>query len=102
MADDGLVPVVLEYLRLRGIPADRKQSGTLHLGGRWVNLGEPGWPDVVGCLPPAGRLLAVECKAAGKRPSEAQTERLEELRRAGALVVVAYCVADVEKALKEG
>jgi len=99
-ADAGLVPAVLRYLRLRGIPADRKQSGALRLGDRWVNLGEAGWPDIIGCLP-GGRFLAVECKAASEKPSAVQVERLGQLAAAGALVVVARGIEDVERALME-
>ena len=97
-----LVHDILRYLRLRQIPATRNQSGHLCIGGHWINLGEPGWPDIIGCLPGnGGRMLAVECKRPGQKPTWEQERRMSELAEAGALCVVAREIADIEKALRE-
>ena len=98
--ETALVHDILAYLRLRGVPATRCQSGHLNIGGHWINLGEPGWPDIIGCLP-GGRFLAVECKRPGQKLTREQERRLEELTVAGAQWVVATCLADVEQALTE-
>lgn len=59
-----------------------------------------GWPDLTGCLPPDGRLLAVECKTARDELRPEQTEVLERLSAAGALVCVPRSVDDLRAALE--
>lgn len=94
-----LVHDILRYLQLCRIPATRNQSGHINIGNRWINLGEPGWPDIIACLPP-GRFLAIEAKRPGEEPTPHQRERLAELQAAGALCVVAHDIADVEKTIR--
>ena len=53
-----------------------------------------GCPDVLACLPPGGRLLAVEVKRPhGGRLSQLQKVTLMKLKAIGALTVVATSVA---------
>ena len=102
-----LVRAVIQYLNARGAFAWRNQSGMLrgaHKGKPWaVRMGVRGMPDVLAVLPIGpfyvGRLLAVECKRRPNKPTAAQEHTMNQLRKRGALVVVAYSVADVEKAL---
>jgi VRR-NUC domain len=62
-------------------------------------MGRRGLPDVLAVLPPAGRLLAVECKRAGRKPTPDQLRALEELHKRGALVCVAHAITDVDAML---
>jgi hypothetical protein len=57
-----------------------------------------GCPDILACLPPGGRLLAVEVKRSkGGRLSQLQRVTLMKLKALGALTVVATSVADVRQ-----
>lgn len=120
-----LVRAVIQYLNARGAFAWRNQSGMLrgtHKGKPWaVRMGTKGMPDVLAVMPQMadppnweevpgtdgkwvkrsviGRLIAVECKRPGNNPTKVQEHTMAELRKRGALVVVAYDVRDVEKAL---
>ena len=118
-----LVRAVIQYLNARGAFAWRMNSGMIrgeHRGKPWaVRMGTRGMPDVLAVWPkrahhfvqessavlraeysePFGQLIAVECKRHPNKPTAAQEATMQELRKRGALVVVAYSVADVEKAL---
>src|SRR5258708_6451254 len=60
-SEAALVKAVLGYLRVvRRWPAWRNQTGALRVGRRLVRFGEVGSADVLGLIPPGGRLLAVE------------------------------------------
>jgi hypothetical protein len=65
----------------------------------WGFKAKRGWPDLVGCIPPRGRLLAIEVKAAKGRLSQEQEAELAYLRAAGALVILAKSVEDVARAI---
>jgi hypothetical protein len=126
VSETALVRAVIQYINARGGFAWRNQSGRLlgsHKGKTWaVHMGVKGLPDVVGIWPmpigvsldsadrmgwgrtatgqyAVGRLIAVECKRPGNKPTRVQEATMEELRKRGALVVLAYSVTDVEKAL---
>lgn len=108
-----LVRAVIQYLNARGAFAWRNNSGMLrgtHKGKPWaVRMGTPGMPDVLAVMPMTdgvhtygpmiGRLVAVECKRPGNKPTAIQEATMRELRKRGALVIVAYETGDVEKAL---
>lgn len=82
----------LDLLELRRIYAFRNNSGCLpDASGRPVRFGKVGSADILGLLPPRGRLLAVEAKAPGGKLTDAQREFLEGVRAAGG---VAVCVSD--------
>jgi hypothetical protein len=55
-------------------------------------------PDLVGCL--AGRMLAIECKRPGERPSPGQYARLRVWANTGALAFWADSAAYVEEILR--
>lgn len=101
--EGALVAATIAYLNARGAFAWRNQSGVVGAVRdgkvRAIRLGRAGLPDVMAALPPAGRLLAVECKRAGGRLNPDQIRAIDELRRRGVLVVVAYSITDVEAAL---
>ena len=65
----------------------------------WVSLpGSPtALPDICGVL--AGRAVYVEVKVPGKKPRKAQVYRMNKLKAAGAVVIVASSVGDTSHAL---
>jgi hypothetical protein len=82
---------------------------------RWQVLGldsqTAGVADILALIPPSegyilekqfGRLLVVECKAPGRRhnTTEAQRQFMAEAEARGAVVCVATCIEDVERALE--
>ena len=56
-----------------------------------------GWPDVIVCQD--GRLLVVEAKQPGKKPTPLQTAELARWESAGAHTMVAFGWPEVEDAL---
>ena len=66
---------------------------------RWGGgMGVTGDPDITGCL--NGRHLELEVKRRGQRPTPLQAKRLEEWRKAGALVAVVTSVDEVRNLLE--
>lgn len=97
--ESGLVGQCLRYLELLGVPAWRNNVGAMRCGERYIRFGPVGASDILGCLPPAGRLLALECKVAPNKPTTAQREFLRRVRRAGGVGAVVYRLEDLEEAL---
>ena len=54
-----------------------------------------GVADVLGIVPPVGRLLAVECKSATGRPAPDQAWFLDAVRTAGGVALVVRDVAEL-------
>lgn len=103
-AETALVRAVLEYLQLRGIPSWRNNTGAATYVDKYgrkrhVKYGVPGASDILGLIPPTGRLLAIECKAGKIKPTDKQIEFLDMVREAGGLAVVAYDLGDAFEAL---
>jgi hypothetical protein len=103
-SETDLVRNCLAYLRLRGVPAWRSNSGALRVerGGRrrvYRFSGARGLSDILGLLPPWGRLLAVECKRPGNRPTPDQQGFLDAVTAAGGLALVVHDVGDLAAAL---
>ena len=65
----------------------RKRHGT--------QMGVAGDPDLFGCLP-GGQHFEIEVKRPGHQPTDLQTARLEQWKKAGAIVGVAH---DAKEAL---
>lgn len=59
--------------------------------------GISGDPDIHGCI--RGRAFAFEVKRPGRRPTPLQEARLEEWRKAGALVAVLHSAAELDELL---
>src|SRR5262245_33120475 len=96
-----LVQACLELLALRRIPAWRANTGAARMpSGRFVRFGTPGISDILGVLPPAGRLLAVECKRAGNKPTPEQQLFLDAVTAAGGLALVVRDVTELQAALE--
>ena len=51
---------------------------------------ESGTPDILVCVPPEGRFLAIEVKAQNGKPSELQLVKINTIRKAGGLAYVVY------------
>jgi len=67
---------------------------------RWGGgMGVAGDPDIDACI--RGRSVQLEVKRPGERPTPLQLKRIEEWRRAGAVVAVVHSVAEVRAVLEE-
>ena len=51
---------------------------------------ENGTPDILVCVPPEGRFLAIEVKAQNGKPSELQLVKINDIRKAGGFAYVVY------------
>lgn len=79
---------IARWLAARGIYTDRLQCGGVRTSaGHWLALCQPGTPDRL-CIV-RGRAVFVEVKTRGEKPRAAQLKKHDELRRAGAVVIVA-------------
>lgn len=95
----------LAYLTLAGIVHWRNNSGGTYLPGgngrrQFVRFGARGSSDILGVLPPSGRLLAVECKRRGAQPTDDQRAFIERVRSAGGLALVVHDVSDLRLGLR--
>jgi len=74
----------VDLLRLRGYYVVRLQSGLFRTpDGRWIRIGEPGLPDYAALK----RDFFLEIKAAGRKLSAAQIEKVFELEAAHRIAV---------------
>jgi hypothetical protein len=78
----------------------RNNTGGAKIADRFVRFGAVGSADLLGVIPPAGRLLACECKQPGGKPTEKQQAWLAQARAAGAVVIVATGVEDLREQLR--
>jgi len=102
-AHDSLVRACLEWLAWHGIEAAavnqiarRREDGTFHTAGAPV-----GFPDIVGCLPPSGRMLLIECKSGKSRLRPKQIEAARRWVGAGAVWGVVHAVDELPAVLAE-
>ena len=100
-SESGILRACLQLLALRGVPCWRANTGAARFGGRFVKFNVAGCADVIGCLPPSGRLLAVEVKKPGGRVRPAQRAFLARVATAGGLALVVHDVRELESALAE-
>jgi hypothetical protein len=102
--EQDLVNACLQLLALRNVFAWRNNSGAFVLGEgaarRFFRAGKVGGSDVLAVLPPAGQLLAIECKRpGGKGPTAAQAAFLDSVRAAGGEAAVIRDVAELVQLL---
>lgn len=93
---------LIKYLQLLGIPAWRNNTGAVKRGNRFIRFGHPGSADILGCMPPDGRLLAIEVKMPGRYPSPKQRNFLAEITRAGGIAGVVRSLEDLETLVLPG
>lgn len=88
--ESAIVDQLLKFLN--GLPSSlfRKKHGTV--------MGFSGDPDLYGCL--QGRMVLIEVKQMGKRPTTLQTRRLLEWERAGAVSFWTSSLEQVKERLK--
>lgn len=100
--EQDLVRQCLRLLQLRGVFCWRNNTGVLRdARNRPVRFGAVGSADILGVLRPDGRLLALELKRPGRKPTPPQEAWLEAVRQAGGVALVVTDVADLDRALKE-
>ena len=92
---------ILDYLKLRGVFCWKQNTSGIYRKDRsaYIPSHTRGMPDICGILR-GGRAFYVEVKRRTGRLSEPQKEFLGRASTLGALAIVAYCVEDVEAALK--
>lgn len=91
---------IIEWLELHKIPVMRVNNMGVPLkNGKWRPPREKGLPDLIACV--KGRMVAIEVKAPGKKPTRFQEAFLKRLDDAGALTIVASSVEFVEKCITE-
>lgn len=98
---------IAEYLTTRGIYNERLNSGKVETkSGYWITLCERGTPDRLAIV--RGQSIFIETKTLGKKPTPEQLEKHDELRDAGAIVIVAdsyqqfiYTFAAIRAAIEE-
>lgn len=100
MSETDLVRAILEYLHLRGITAWRNNTGAYKAGKRFIRFGYVGSGDILGVIPPTGKLLSIECKTKKNKPSHKQEEFMELVVRAGGIAFVARSIEDVQDGLR--
>ncbi len=105
LSESTLVKLCLDYLNLHGIPAWRQNTGAVALDDgrghrRFVRFGVEGMSDILGILPPSGRLLAVEAKTLTGRLRPAQAAFLARVTDCGGLAGVVRSLEDLQALLR--
>lgn len=101
MTHTELVNATLVALSARGILCWSNKTGAgFTLQGNFLRFGLPGSSDILGCIPPTGRLLAVECKTGNATQRKGQREFEAAVRRCGGLYIVARAPADALYAIE--
>ena len=96
----------LTYLKLCGIFCWRQNQGAItgeHQGKRrFLRFASiDGISDIIGLLPTSGRLLAVEVKRPGRKPTPAQEAFLDVVRQNGGLAACVHSLAELEAVLDQ-
>jgi hypothetical protein len=79
---------IAEYLDNRGLWNERLNCGKIQTqNGNWIHLCEAGTPDRLTLI--CGVAVFIETKKRGQNPTAEQLAKHEELRRNGAVVIVA-------------
>ena len=96
---------ILEYLRLTGCLAVRTNAGLIVLTDkqgqrRALHGATPGTSDILACVPPYGRMLAVEGKGPKGHLTQSQSDFLVNVVRLGGVALVARNLDDVKVAVQ--
>jgi hypothetical protein len=88
MSEQAISKAIQQYLDVRHIYNDRLNAGKVKVAsGGWMQLSKVGSPDRFYIR--KGQIYFVEVKRPGEKPTKEQVERHQELRNAGAVVIVA-------------
>lgn len=99
MSETALKRAIVTALTRAGAWVWRMQAGKVKVRGGWMELAPEGMPDLLGVIPPTGRLFGLEVKKPkGSRFEPAQLATHERLNAAGAYVAV---VRSVDEAVAE-
>jgi len=92
---------ILAYLDIQGHYCWRQNSGMMRIEGkngiRMFRAGFKGISDIIGIHRENGRLIAIEVKKRGGKPSVHQTAFLNEIKRRGGYAKVCYSLEDVQQ-----
>jgi hypothetical protein len=95
----------MQYLKMKKVVFWRSNTGAARFGAsesaRYVRFGVPGVSDVIGLLPPTGRMLALEIKSQTGRVRKEQTAFLKNVTAAGGLALVIRDVRELIEALEK-
>ena len=83
---------IAEWLDLKRVYNDRLNSGKIKLANRMIHLCKPGTPDRFAII--EGQIIFIEVKQKDKKATPEQLKRHDELRRAGASVIVVDSLED--------
>lgn len=110
--EKGIQTAIINYLAYKGYYVQRMNSGAIRTAkGGMVKLAAKGTPDIMafrplvisrcsnGGLCSKIKLVFIEVKRPGNKPTFAQEQTMQLLTEHGARCIVATCVEDVEKAL---
>ena len=87
---------IVEYLqRIRHVYCWRQNTGGFMRDGHFYRFGIKGMADILGVLYPTGRILAIEVKRPGEKPTAEQQRFLDDVNGSGGLAFVATSVQDV-------
>ena len=87
-----IIYAILDLLKLTGIQAYRSNAGggyRLGRGGKpQLIQGAPeGWPDITGWMPKSGKMLLIEVKVPGERPTQTQYNTMYMLQVSGGVAL---------------
>lgn len=111
MSETALVKAALQWLDWKRIPAWRNNTGAVQkrhtdasgaTSTRFIRFGIKGASDILGVLPPNGRILAAEAKVGRNKATAAQQEFLDMINAAGGLAFVFYSIDELEQKIQEG
>ena len=97
MTEAVLQRLILGRLQHAGIFAWRANTGAAQRGDQVIRFGHRGQSDILGALPPAGRMLAIEVKSETGRQRPDQQLFGERVRAMGGLYVLARSLDDVSR-----
>src|SRR3990167_6155960 len=96
---------IMDYLRLKhkALVFKHRNVGIFKKNtGKYIPLsfGEKGISDIIGCLPPDGKMIAVEVKSNTGVPSKEKVEFLDKVKENGGIAILAYTIDEVIEKLE--
>lgn len=98
-----LVNGCLQLLTLAKVPAWRNSTTGVYDPAKQrfrKFVGRKGVSDILGLVPPSGRIIAVECKSGTGRLTPEQREFLADINANGGIGVCVHSIADLESFLR--